>query len=241
MLAASLLEIRRLRGVMRPAIAVVIPSVRGPSVLIDAGANAESRPEHLLQFATMGAIFAEEILEIARARGRPALDRRRGGEGQPGDAGGAPAARGERPAVQGQRREPLAAGRCRGRRRHRRLHGQRLAEAARGHDPLGLRRLSRGDRANAARQARRAADQAGREAAARPARSGGSRRRVPARACAGSSSSRTATPRAWRSRTRSGWRRAASSTAWWRNSASVLAIKRGEDRVSILAPAESDG
>jgi phosphate acyltransferase len=66
MLAASLLEIRRLPGVMRPAIAVVIPSVRGPSVLIDAGANAESRPEHLLQFATMGAIFAEEILEIAQ-------------------------------------------------------------------------------------------------------------------------------------------------------------------------------
>jgi phosphate acyltransferase len=66
MLAASLLEIRRLPGVMRPAIAVAIPSVRGPSVLIDAGANAESRPEHLLQFATMGAIFAEEILEIAR-------------------------------------------------------------------------------------------------------------------------------------------------------------------------------
>ena len=66
MLAASLLEIRRLRGVMRPAIAVVIPAVRGPSVLIDAGANAESRPEHLLQFAEMGAIFAEEILEIAR-------------------------------------------------------------------------------------------------------------------------------------------------------------------------------
>jgi phosphate acyltransferase len=66
MLAASLVEIRRLPGVMRPAIAVVIPSVRGPSVLIDAGANAESRPEHLLQFATMGAIFAEEILEIAR-------------------------------------------------------------------------------------------------------------------------------------------------------------------------------
>ena len=66
MLAASLVEIRRLPGVMRPAIAVVIPSVRGPSVLIDAGANAESKPEHLLQFAAMGAIFAEEILEIAR-------------------------------------------------------------------------------------------------------------------------------------------------------------------------------
>src|SRR5207253_1461669 len=53
MLAACLLEIRRLPGVFRPAIAVVIPARRGPSVLIDSGANAESRPEHLLQFGTM--------------------------------------------------------------------------------------------------------------------------------------------------------------------------------------------
>jgi glycerol-3-phosphate acyltransferase PlsX len=66
MLAAGLLEIRRLQGVMRPAIAVVLPSRRGPSVLIDAGANADARPEHLLQFAYMGAIFAEEVLEIPR-------------------------------------------------------------------------------------------------------------------------------------------------------------------------------
>ena len=64
MLAAGLLELRRLPGVMRPAIAVPIPSKRGPSVLIDAGANADARPEHLLQFATMGAVFAEEILGI---------------------------------------------------------------------------------------------------------------------------------------------------------------------------------
>ena len=66
MLAASLLEIRRLPGVLRPAIAVVIPTVRGPSVLIDAGANADARPEMLVQFAEMGAIFAEEILGVAR-------------------------------------------------------------------------------------------------------------------------------------------------------------------------------
>jgi glycerol-3-phosphate acyltransferase PlsX len=65
MLAAGLLELRRLPGVMRPAIAVPIPSKRGPSVLIDAGANADARPEHLLQFATMGAVFAQEILGIA--------------------------------------------------------------------------------------------------------------------------------------------------------------------------------
>ena len=66
MLAAGLLELRRLPGVMRPAIAVPIPARRGPSVLIDAGANADARPEHLLQFATMGAVFAEEILGISR-------------------------------------------------------------------------------------------------------------------------------------------------------------------------------
>jgi len=65
MLAASLLHVRRLPGVHRPGIAVVIPTTRGPSVLIDAGANADARPEHLLQFAHMGALFAEEILEVA--------------------------------------------------------------------------------------------------------------------------------------------------------------------------------
>ena len=65
MLAASLLELRRLPGVSRPAIAAVIPAERGPSVLLDAGANADARPDHLLQFAHMGAVFAEEILGIA--------------------------------------------------------------------------------------------------------------------------------------------------------------------------------
>ena len=66
MLAAGLIELRRIPGVMRPAIGVPIPSRRGPSLLIDAGANADARPEHLLQFATMGAVFAEHILGIAR-------------------------------------------------------------------------------------------------------------------------------------------------------------------------------
>ncbi|MGH3128903.1 MAG: phosphate acyltransferase PlsX [Gaiellaceae bacterium] len=65
MLAASLLHIRRLPGVYRPAIAIVIPTKVGRSVLIDAGANADARPEHLLQFAHMGAVFAEEILGVA--------------------------------------------------------------------------------------------------------------------------------------------------------------------------------
>jgi glycerol-3-phosphate acyltransferase PlsX len=64
MLAACLLEIRRLPGVRRPAIAVTIPSREGVSVLLDSGANADARPEDLLQFAHMGAVFAEEILEV---------------------------------------------------------------------------------------------------------------------------------------------------------------------------------
>jgi glycerol-3-phosphate acyltransferase PlsX len=64
MLAASLLHIRRLPGVHRPGIAIVIPTKRGRSVLIDAGANADARPEHLVQFAHMGSVFAEEILGV---------------------------------------------------------------------------------------------------------------------------------------------------------------------------------
>jgi glycerol-3-phosphate acyltransferase PlsX len=49
MLAAGLLEIGRLPEVSRPAIAAPLPARRGPSILIDAGANADARPEHLLQ------------------------------------------------------------------------------------------------------------------------------------------------------------------------------------------------
>jgi phosphate acyltransferase len=69
-LAAGLVHLRRVSGVRRPAIAVPIPARTGPSVLIDAGANADCRAEHLLQFGTMGAVFAEEILGIARPQVR---------------------------------------------------------------------------------------------------------------------------------------------------------------------------
>jgi phosphate acyltransferase len=64
MLAACLLQLRRIPGVRRPAIAVTIPTRRGPSVLLDSGANADARPEDLVQFAHMGAVFAEEILDV---------------------------------------------------------------------------------------------------------------------------------------------------------------------------------
>jgi len=66
MLAAGLLHLRRLTGVQRPGLAVTIPARNGPSVLLDVGANADARPEHLVQFAHMGSVFSEEVLGVAR-------------------------------------------------------------------------------------------------------------------------------------------------------------------------------
>jgi glycerol-3-phosphate acyltransferase PlsX len=70
MLAACLLELRRLPGVRRPGIAVTIPAQHGPSVLIDSGANADARPEDLVQFAHMGVVFAREILGVREPKVR---------------------------------------------------------------------------------------------------------------------------------------------------------------------------
>jgi len=57
-LATSAITIGRIEGVLRPAIAAVIPSVP-PTILIDAGANPAVGPKHLLQFATMGVVVSE--------------------------------------------------------------------------------------------------------------------------------------------------------------------------------------
>lgn len=62
MMAASALHIRRAPGVLRPAIATVIPTKGGYTVLVDAGANAEAKPEHLRQFALMGRLLAQAVL-----------------------------------------------------------------------------------------------------------------------------------------------------------------------------------
>ena len=64
MLAASTLLLRRLPGVIRPGLAVPMPSVLGPIVLIDGGANVECKPEYLAQFAVMGRVLAREIMGI---------------------------------------------------------------------------------------------------------------------------------------------------------------------------------
>jgi glycerol-3-phosphate acyltransferase PlsX len=64
-MAASLLRLGRVRGIDRPGIAAVIPTVHGREVLIiDVGANVDCDPENLRQFAIMGIIYAQEILQI---------------------------------------------------------------------------------------------------------------------------------------------------------------------------------
>jgi glycerol-3-phosphate acyltransferase PlsX len=63
-LAAGTLLLGRIRGVDRPGIATVIPTSTHFSVLIDVGANVDSRPTHLLHFAIMGSIYARAILGI---------------------------------------------------------------------------------------------------------------------------------------------------------------------------------
>ncbi|HVG55611.1 MAG TPA: phosphate acyltransferase PlsX [Vicinamibacterales bacterium] len=57
-----------LAGVDRPALAATIPTRSAPAVLLDAGANVECRPQHLLQFAVMGGLFARMALGVARPR-----------------------------------------------------------------------------------------------------------------------------------------------------------------------------
>jgi len=57
-----------LAGVDRPALAATIPTRGAPAVLLDAGANVECRPQHLLQFAVMGGLFARVALGVARPR-----------------------------------------------------------------------------------------------------------------------------------------------------------------------------
>jgi len=67
-LAAGLFEIKRDRGIYRPALAVPVPIPANPITLVDVGANAEVRPEHLVQFAFMGAALAQIVLGVERPR-----------------------------------------------------------------------------------------------------------------------------------------------------------------------------
>ena len=60
--SASMLSLRRMEGVERPGIAIPLPSIKGPVVLIDVGATINPEPEHLMGFGIMGDVYARHIL-----------------------------------------------------------------------------------------------------------------------------------------------------------------------------------
>ncbi len=66
--ALATTRLRNIADISRPAIAVFIPTRIGKAILLDAGANADCRPEHLLQFATMGSCYAEHVLGLQEPR-----------------------------------------------------------------------------------------------------------------------------------------------------------------------------
>lgn len=68
-MASALFNMGRLEGIDRPAIAVVLPSSKpSPTLLLDAGANADCIPEMLIQFARMGSIFVQAVLQVQHPR-----------------------------------------------------------------------------------------------------------------------------------------------------------------------------
>jgi len=67
-MASSLFGMGRIAGISRPAIAVTLPSLKKPVVLIDGGANSDCTPEMLYQFAIMGVVFSKHVLGIKEPR-----------------------------------------------------------------------------------------------------------------------------------------------------------------------------
>src|SRR5690606_17351610 len=67
-MAGSLVSLRPLPGVDRPAIGTVRPTRNGQTLLIDAGANVDTRPWHLLQFAHLGSIYARDLMGVENPR-----------------------------------------------------------------------------------------------------------------------------------------------------------------------------
>ena len=69
-MAAALLTLRPIEGIDRPAIAAVLPTRRdrGRVIMLDAGANVDCRPKHLLQFGVMGSVYAARVLGVESPR-----------------------------------------------------------------------------------------------------------------------------------------------------------------------------
>ncbi len=67
-MVAALFGLGRIKGVLRPAIASPMPTYQGVSLLLDAGANADCKPIHLLQFAVMGSTYMQKVFDIEKPK-----------------------------------------------------------------------------------------------------------------------------------------------------------------------------
>ena len=63
-MAAAMLNLKRIKGLKRPGLCAVLPTPGKPTVFIDVGANSTVRPVYLLEFANMASLFAQEVLDI---------------------------------------------------------------------------------------------------------------------------------------------------------------------------------
>lgn len=68
MLAAAIFRLGRIKGIKRPALSTVFPTMKGHTFLLDIGANADVKPEYLAQFALMGSVYAERVLGVPNPR-----------------------------------------------------------------------------------------------------------------------------------------------------------------------------
>jgi glycerol-3-phosphate acyltransferase PlsX len=67
-MATAFFLLGTMQGVERPAIATILPTLRGRAVLLDVGANVDSKPQHLVQFAIMGHVYAQRMLDATSPR-----------------------------------------------------------------------------------------------------------------------------------------------------------------------------
>jgi glycerol-3-phosphate acyltransferase PlsX len=67
-MTTSFFVLGKLEGIERPAIATFMPTMKGTSIILDVGANVDSKPNHLLQFAIMGEVYAKYLLKLPNPR-----------------------------------------------------------------------------------------------------------------------------------------------------------------------------
>ena len=143
-MAAAVLKLGRLPGVDRPALAVQMITDTGPFVLLDIGANPDSTPHNLAQYAQMGAIFAKGVLGVSDPRVALLSIGEEKGKGDARIQAATDLLDASRPALRGQRRGQGPHEAPRRRRRLRRGARQRRDQVLRGPLDLHLRPVPRG-------------------------------------------------------------------------------------------------